>query len=102
VVRCLPGEDKTNGFFVACFIKGGSQAKKSFTSRKRTREEVEVPEEQVAENTDSAKLEQTEAKSEATAVSGAKSSVEPREKTAAQMARKRRKKQAQKAKQAAD
>jgi putative methyltransferase len=21
VIRCLPGEDKTNGFFVACFVR---------------------------------------------------------------------------------
>lgn len=29
LVRCLPGEDATNGFFVACFIKDGSRKRKS-------------------------------------------------------------------------
>ena len=25
VVRCVPGDDHTNGFFVSCFIRKGSQ-----------------------------------------------------------------------------
>ncbi|PFH53101.1 hypothetical protein AMATHDRAFT_79254 [Amanita thiersii Skay4041] len=28
LVRCLPGEDNTNGFFVSCFVKGGKRKKR--------------------------------------------------------------------------
>ncbi|KAF5392260.1 hypothetical protein D9757_001514 [Collybiopsis confluens] len=28
LIRCLPGEDATNGFFVSCFVKGSGQRKR--------------------------------------------------------------------------
>lgn len=37
VIRCVPGEDHTNGFFVSCFIKEGTTDQK----RKRSTEEDE-------------------------------------------------------------
>jgi putative methyltransferase len=36
LVRCLPGEDATNGFFVSCFIKHEDNVD-SFTDRARKR-----------------------------------------------------------------
>lgn len=36
VVRCVPGEDHTNGFFVSCFIKKGSSTEMTNQKRKRT------------------------------------------------------------------
>lgn len=38
VICCEPGVDRTNGFFVSCFIRG-AQAEVEQASRKRTREE---------------------------------------------------------------
>jgi putative methyltransferase len=37
VIRCLPGEDNTNGFFVACFVRGDAQSNWSAKTRKQTK-----------------------------------------------------------------
>ncbi|KAF9048596.1 S-adenosyl-L-methionine-dependent methyltransferase [Panaeolus papilionaceus] len=42
VIRCLPGEDATNGFFVSCFIKGTKDAVIS-KRKERTDDEEEQP-----------------------------------------------------------
>ncbi|KAJ9114385.1 hypothetical protein QFC20_001528 [Naganishia adeliensis] len=36
VIRCVPGEDHTNGFFVSCFVKKGSLPDTGNQKRKRT------------------------------------------------------------------
>ncbi|EIW67267.1 hypothetical protein TREMEDRAFT_72198 [Tremella mesenterica DSM 1558] len=76
VIRCLPDQDKTNGFFVACFVRNSSPILKS--SAKRSVEEMQ--EEDAAFQSD---LELEE---------GLKSKI----KTQAQQERARRKKQSQK------
>jgi putative methyltransferase len=43
VICCVPGEDRTNGFFVSCFVKGGAIGKK----RPREPEPVAEPEAEV-------------------------------------------------------
>ena len=94
VIRCVPGEDKTNGFFVACFVKKGGMTltgKEGKGSKKRSREDQEAQAE---------KEEQSDGDVEATKdASGvpAETSAESREKTEAQIARKKRKKAQQKA-----
>lgn len=35
VIRCVPGEDHTNGFFVSCFIKKDSSSDSGIQKRKR-------------------------------------------------------------------
>lgn len=94
VIRCVAGEDKTNGFFVACFVRKGSdvfnepEPSSETGDKKRPREEdvelAETNEMDVAED-----VEREE---------GVKQSKPPKEKTAAQLARNKRKKQKQKAK----
>lgn len=89
VIRCLPGEDKTNGFFVACFIKGERRSNKT---KKRPREEAarEEAKEVPISNVD------IDNPAEISGVPVAESKAS-KEKTAAQLARKRRKKQSQQA-----
>jgi putative methyltransferase len=92
VIRCLPGEDKTNGFFVACFVRSDGNAEQPIsagleesTNRndppKRSLGEVEEEEEEGEE-------EEHE--------TSPKGSHVPRRKTPAQLERARRKKQQQK------
>ncbi|EJU04571.1 S-adenosyl-L-methionine-dependent methyltransferase [Dacryopinax primogenitus] len=45
LIRCTPGEDRTNGFFVACFVKATALEQKQVG--KRARDEDETPEEGV-------------------------------------------------------
>ena len=86
-MRCLP-EDKTNGFFVSCFVRGaGEIAHEASGKRARDDDEEEDGEEEDAPD------EQAPEQDEAT---GADTPTLP--KTAAQAERARRKKQAQKAK----
>lgn len=102
VIRCQPGEDKTNGFFVACFVKGAVRSAGSVVSgkkgKKRAREEAPVAvaaglsegvgAEKAVEVTEGAVL-GLEEKSEVVRESKAK--------TEAQKARKKRKRDNQKA-----
>lgn len=40
VVRCSPGEDRTNGFFVSCFILNGTDTPKR-GDQKRKRDDID-------------------------------------------------------------
>ncbi|GMK59243.1 hypothetical protein CspeluHIS016_0702580 [Cutaneotrichosporon spelunceum] len=83
VIRCLP-EDKTNGFFVACFerVEGGVKTgTKSIRTKRPREEEVEEVEREAEEDGD-----------------GADEPKAAKPKTAAQLERARRKKQQQKQK----
>ena len=81
VLRCIPEEDHTNGFFVACFVRGQIQPLNG--DRKRRRGDIEKEGAEEAE-------EQTVASPELVNLGRGKSEAE--------MARRRRKKQKQKQK----
>ncbi|KAK8854799.1 hypothetical protein IAR55_003538 [Kwoniella newhampshirensis] len=100
VIRCLP-EDKTNGFFVSCFVRDGTglwpKTKSNPRSLKRPRNndaEEDVEEER------SKKLEEAEEESKEEGDGGEEAVVsgETKTKTPAQLERIRRKKAQQKAK----
>jgi putative methyltransferase len=96
VIRCLPGEDKTNGFFVACFVRGESLPEtesEKLKSGKRQREEE--TEDHLGEQVLLHAREQVVPGGDTEA---AKSLKESKEKTVAQLERARRKKQQQKKK----
>jgi putative methyltransferase len=93
VIRCLP-EDKTNGFFVACFIRGQpASASSTEVSKKRPIDEDELLDDMSgtsdAEDED---IQVADPKTKTTVTMGEKT------KTAAQAERLRRKKQLQKKK----
>ncbi|WVQ74949.1 hypothetical protein IAR50_004557 [Cryptococcus sp. DSM 104548] len=97
VIRCLP-EDKTNGFFVSCFVRdgsglrpkdGGSTTTTDQRSIKRSRDDIEPKADEGRED-----AEAVEAEEEA----GDERGEGRKEKTEAQLERARRKKQLQKAK----
>jgi hypothetical protein len=111
VIRCMPGEDKTNGFFVACFVKASSlppvtrtkeKATKS-NGKKRARAADQTGDEQEISHAATAVVQADQGEGEdAERVKKAGGAVETKEakaKTDAQKARKRRKKQAQKERQ---
>lgn len=111
VIRCMPGEDKTNGFFVACFVKRSSLPIKTKAtkaakplikgdktgSKKRGRSET-VQEEATAaaigaaEGDDEEEVNGDEGENDGSGVE----MKEAKAKTDAQKARKKRKKQSQK------
>lgn len=94
VIRCVAGEDKTNGFFVACFVRKGAdvfnepEPSSETGDKKRPREEDVEP----------AETDEVDVAEDAGIEPGIKQSKPPKEKTAAQLARNKRKKQKQKAK----
>ncbi|ORX38495.1 S-adenosyl-L-methionine-dependent methyltransferase [Kockovaella imperatae] len=83
VIRCIPEEDHTNGFFVACFVRGSESVQ---NQKKRALEEAE--DESESEHEYEAEDSKEEEEKE----------VAPREKTSAQLERRKRKKQKQKQK----
>ena len=112
VIRCMPGEDKTNGFFVACFVKRSSSPIKTKATKaakpsikgdktggkKRGRSET-VQEEATAAAIGAAEAddeEEVNVEGDEVDGSGDVEIKEAKAKTDAQKARKKRKKQSQK------
>lgn len=115
MIRCLPGEDKTNGFFVSCFVRQSPGARSAAPpnggkagKRKRGAQSDEQGAiagrgtELVADNikegmTGSEEAAEVEAEGVDEAVEASKDeALAPKNKTAAQAERARRKKAAQK------
>ena len=109
VIRCLPGEDKTNGFFVACLVRGAVQAsddttkpvtEKGVQSKRKRAPEQKVAAE-IANIAADEKEDETEDESEDEAANnaanepGEAAAAEPKPKSVAQLERARRKKQNQ-------
>lgn len=102
VIRCMPGEDKTNGFFVACFIKQDPTTVKRSIKQKRGREDESLDTD-VQRQDDAGDDEKTSNEVVEQSVSTKKEIGQTtKQKTAAQLARKRRKKQAQQARRAGE
>jgi len=116
MIRCMPGEDKTNGFFVACFVKASSLPQKQKTpksaSKKRLRDaegaqeneragglkekQVAVERSEAGQDDEGEGDEEEEEEGNGGMKGGKVKLKEAKAKTDAQKARKRRKKQAQK------
>lgn len=96
VIRCLPGEDKTNGFFVSCFVRETAGDKAGSVGKgKRKRPDAEREPEPATDSVETNRA--TDA-----ATTGDAQQPASKEKTAAQAERARRKKAAQKKRKMAD
>jgi putative methyltransferase len=88
VIRCIPGEDKTNGFFVACFVRGMVESSPE-PKRKRSLENESA----VVGATNEVEEDGHEDEPDVTMEESGKG--EPKPKSAAQLERARRKKHSQ-------
>lgn len=92
VIRCLP-EDKTNGFFVSCFLRVEGDEIKKGGAKTKAPEGLKRPREE--DDDDEADGEEVEGEADVEKVQEVKEAKEAKPKTAAQLERARRKKKQQ-------